>query len=186
MEGFLTGVAGISQDTPWPQKHIPLTVLVIDDEALIRWALVETLAEAGHAVVEAPDGAGGLRAVMTGARDFDLIFLDFRLPDSHDFTLLEAIRRRSPRSVVVLMTASATPEMVSEAHRLGVYRLLHKPFDIPEVHHILGAVAGSQRPRGDSRGSTCDQRVPVSVSMDSPRHGNAAGTVDLRHLSAVP
>jgi len=169
-----------------PNAHRPLTVLVIDDEALIRWALVETLAEAGHAVVEAPDGAGGLRAVMTAKQAFDLIFLDFRLPDSNDFTLLTALRRWAPGSAVVLMTASATPEMVDEAYRLGVYRLLHKPFDILAVHNILSALAASRKPRDDYHGSTRDQRVPVSVSMDRNRYGNAPGTVDLRHLRAVP
>jgi len=162
------------------------SVLVIDDEALIRWALVETLAEAGHAVVEATDGAGGLRAVMTASQAFDLIFLDFRLPDSSDFALLTAIRSSAPRSAVVLMTASATPEMVDESYRLGVYRLLHKPFDILEVNNILSAVAAARRARGDDDGSVRNQRVPVSVSMDLNRYGNAAGAVDLCHLPAVP
>ena len=159
---------------------MPLTVLVIDDEALIRWALVETLAEAGHAVVEAPDGAGGLRAVMTATQAFDFIFLDFR-PDSNDFALLTAIRSWAPLSAVVLMTASATP-MIDEAYRLGVYRLLHKPFDILEVNDILSPVAASRKPRGDDDGSSCNQRVPVSVSMDRKRYGDAHRTVDLRHL----
>ena len=127
----------------------PLTVLVIEDEALIRWALVETLAEAGHAVIEAPDGAGGLRAVMTATQAFDLIFLDFRLPDSNDFTLLTSIRSSAPRSAVVLMTAFATPEMADDVYRLGVYRLLHKPFDILDVHPILSAVAASRKPGAD-------------------------------------
>lgn len=167
-------------------KPMPLTVLVIDDEALIRWALVETVAEAGHAVVEAPDGAGGRRAVTTATQAFDLIFLDFRLPDSSDFTLLTAIRSWAPRSAVVLMTASATPEMAAEAYRLGVYRLLHKPFDILEVNNILSAVAASRQSRGDDDGSTRNQRVPVPVSMDRNRHGDAHRTVDLCHLRALP
>ncbi|HEX4915011.1 MAG TPA: response regulator [Vicinamibacterales bacterium] len=165
---------------------MPKTVLVIDDEALIRWALADTLAEAGHAVVEAPDGAGGLRAVMTVSQAFELIFLDFRLPDSSDFALLTAIRSWAPRSAVVLMTASATPEMVDEAYRLGVYRVLHKPFDILEANNILSAVAAARRAKGDDDGSTRNQRVPISVSMDRNQYGDAHRTVDLRHLLALP
>lgn len=74
-----------------PKEFTPLAVLVIDDEPLIRWALSDALCEAGHAVVDAPDGAEGLRAVMTAPHAFDVVFLDFRLPDSNDFTLLTAI-----------------------------------------------------------------------------------------------
>ena len=102
------------------KESASLAVLVIDDEPLIRWTLSEALFEARHAVVDAPDGAGGLRAVMTVPQAFDVVFLDFRLPDSNDFTLLTAIRTWAPRSAVVLMTASGTPEMVAEAYRLGV------------------------------------------------------------------
>jgi DNA-binding NtrC family response regulator len=112
-------------------------VLVIDDEPLIRWTLSETLCYAGHAVVEAPDGASGLRAVMTTEPPFDVIFLDLRLPDSNDLTLLTAIRTWAPRSAVVLMTASGEPEVVANAYRFGVYRVLDKPFDIAEVQSLV-------------------------------------------------
>jgi DNA-binding NtrC family response regulator len=124
------------------KEFTSLAALVIDDEPLIRWALSEALAEAGHAVLSAPDGAGGLLAVMTAPQAFDFVFLDFRLPDSDDFTLLTAIRTWAPQSAVVLMTASGTPEMVAEAYRLGVYRVLKKPFDLAEVHNVVAAGVG--------------------------------------------
>jgi DNA-binding NtrC family response regulator len=162
-------------------------VLVIDDEPLVRWAVSEALSDAGHAVVEASDGGAALEAVATAARPFDVIFLDFRLPDSNEFTLLSSIRTLAPRSVVVLMTASGTPEIVTEAYRLGVDRVLSKPFDIADVQTIVLQRLQSQgNVRGDFHGSTCHQRVPVSVSMDLNRYGNAAGTVDLRDLPALP
>src|SRR5678815_802075 len=123
-----------------PTESASLTVLVIDDEPLIRWALSEALAQAGHTVVEAPDGTGGLRAVMTAPCPFD-VFLDFRLPDSNDFRLLHAIRTWAPRSAVVLMTASGTPELVVDAYRLGAYKVLDKPFDIAAVQNVVSAAA---------------------------------------------
>jgi DNA-binding NtrC family response regulator len=169
-----------------PTDCIPSAVLVIEDEPLIRWALSEALSEAGHAVVGVPDGAGGLRAVMTAPQAFDVVFLDFRLPDSNDFTLLTAIRTWAPRSAVVLMTASGTPEMVAEAYRLGVYRVLNKPFDLAEVHNMVAAVSAASRTLGgDFHGSTRSQCVPVSVSMDLDRLRNDAGAVDLRGLPAL-
>ena len=167
------------------KEFTSLAVLVIDDEPLIRWALSAALSEAGHAVVDAPDGSGGLRAVMTAPQAFDVVFLDFRLPDSNDFTLLTAIQRWAPRSVVVLMTASGTPEVVAEAYRLGVSRVLNKPFDMAEVHNMVSAASAASRdPREDLHGSTRHQRVPVSLSMGFDRFGIAARTLDIRNLPA--
>ena len=167
------------------KEFTSLAVLVIDDEPLIRWAVSETLSEVGHKVVEAPDGASGLWAVTTAPQAFDLVFLDFRLPDSNDFTLLTAIQRWAPRSVVVLMTASGTPEVVAEAYRLGVSRVLNKPFDMAEVHNMVSAASAASRdPREDLHGSTRHQRVPVSLSMGFDRLGIAARTVDIRNLPA--
>ena len=136
----------------------PLTVLLVDDEPLIRWAVSEALSEAGHVVVAAGDGAGALKAVTTAQQAFDVILLDFRLPDSHDFTLLTAIRTRAPQSAVVLMTASGTPEMLADANRLGVFRVVNKPFDLVELHNMVAAVSAASRTlRGDFHNSTCCQ-----------------------------
>jgi DNA-binding NtrC family response regulator len=168
------------------KEFTSLAVLVIDDEPLIRCALSEALSEAGHAVVDAPDGAAGLRAVMTAPQAFDVVFLDLRLPDSNHFTLLTAIRTWASRSAVMLMTASGTPEMVAEAYRLGVFRVLNKPFDLVEVHDVVAAVSAASRTLGGNfHGSTRHQRVPVSVSMDLNRLRNEAGTVDLRGLPSL-
>jgi DNA-binding NtrC family response regulator len=121
----------------------PLTVLLVDDEPLIRWAVSQSLSEAGYEVAEAGDAAGALRAVTTAQLAFDVILLDFRLPDSDDFKLLTAIRTRAPQSAVVLMTASGTPEMVAEADRLGVFRVVNKPFDLVEVHNMVAAASAA-------------------------------------------
>ncbi len=170
-----------------PKEFTPRAVLVIDDEPLIRWAVSEGLSQAGHEVVTASDGDGGLRAVATAQRPFDVIFLDFWLPDSNDLLLLTAIRTWAPRSAVVLMTASHTPDVVTEAYRLGVYRVLNKPFDIADVQNIVVAASTvSRNMRGDFHGSTRRHRVSVSVSMDPTWDGNATGTVDIRDLSAFP
>jgi DNA-binding NtrC family response regulator len=125
------------------EKLKPLAVLVIDDEPLIRWAVSEALCEAGHAVVEASDGDGGIEVVSTAPRPFDVVFLDFRFQDPRDFTLLTTIRTWAPWSAVVLMTVHGTAEMIAEASRLGVYRVLSKPFDLVEVHNVVASVSAA-------------------------------------------
>lgn len=119
------------------EKFRPLRVLVVEDESLIRWSIVETLSQAGLAVSEAADGAGAIKALSGDSESVDAILLDYRLPDSNDLTLLAALRRLSPQSAVVLMTAFSTPAVVAGARELGVYRLLHKPFELHELEPLV-------------------------------------------------
>jgi len=116
-----------------------LRVLVVDDEPLIRWSINETLAAAGHQVTEAADAASALQAV-TDARDFDLVLLDFRLPDSNDLGLLATIRRLAPAAAVVMMTAFGSPEMPSGAIELGASQVLNKPFNMQELERVVHAL----------------------------------------------
>jgi len=107
-----------------------LRVLVVDDESLIRWAVVETLTQAGHEVLEAGDGGSALLALRDAKEHVDVVLLDLRLPDCADLTVLSRIRSQSPDSAVVVMSAHATPEIAAEARALGVYDVLAKPFDV--------------------------------------------------------
>jgi DNA-binding NtrC family response regulator len=120
-----------------------LRMLVVDDEALIRWAVVETLMQAGHRVVEACDGRSALRALKNAEPHVDVVLLDLRLPDCADLTLLSEIRHQSPDSAVVMMTAHATPELIDEARALGVYDVLAKPFDVNGCERILRQAHGA-------------------------------------------
>jgi DNA-binding NtrC family response regulator len=122
-----------------------LRVLVVEDESLIRWSIAETLAHAGHLVIEAEDGATAVRA-LTGATDpVDAVVLDYRLPDSNDLALLAALRRLSPGSAVILMTAFGTPEVAQGALDLGAYRVVHKPFDMQDLEPLLLEACGASR-----------------------------------------
>ena len=113
-----------------------LRVLVVEDELLIRWSIAETLTEAGHEVVQAADAASAVRELSHG-NDPDVVLLDLRLPDSSDLSLLSNVRRLSPRSAVVLMTAFGTPEVTAEALHLGASEVMSKPFDIHLVEPTL-------------------------------------------------
>ena len=89
-----------------------------------------------HDVVEAGDGASAVQAVRTAAdvdEAIDAVVLDYRLPDSNDLTLLATIRRLSPESAVILITAFGTPEVTKGALELGVDDVLHKPFDLHDL-----------------------------------------------------
>ena len=120
-----------------------LRVLVVDDELLIRWSIVETLAAAGHIVTEAENGAGAVQAVTANA--VDAVVLDYRLPDSNDLTLLATIRRLAPGSAVILMTALGTPEVTQGALDLGAFQVIHKPFEMQDLEPLLLKACHSDR-----------------------------------------
>lgn len=119
------------------QNSPPLRVLVVDDEALIRWSLVETLTDTGHEALEATDGRSAVRALSEAAIPFDVVLLDFRLPDSNDLALLSQVRRLFPRTQVILMTAYGTPEVVKGAMDLGAFRVVGKPLEMTEVPALV-------------------------------------------------
>src|SRR5262245_56890638 len=89
-----------SQSHPWEfprvgRKVPPMRVLVVEDEALLRWSITETLLQKGHEVVEAADGAGAIQRLQANEH-VDVILLDYRLPDSNDLVLLANVRRLLP------------------------------------------------------------------------------------------
>jgi DNA-binding NtrC family response regulator len=114
-----------------------LRVLVVEDELLMRWSITETLVQGGHTVIEAVNGAMAIAALKNDAGRIDAVLLDYRLPDSNDLTLLATIRRLSPASAIVMMTAFGTPEMTRQALDLGVYQVLHKPFEMHDLEPLL-------------------------------------------------
>lgn len=115
----------------------PLRVLIVDDELLIRWALTERLSERGHWVAQADSGAAALRVLHDAHDPMDVVLLDLRLPDSDGLGLLEAIRRESPTSAVVMMTAHGLLDTATAAYDLGAYAVMAKPFDLDQVEPVL-------------------------------------------------
>jgi DNA-binding NtrC family response regulator len=129
-------IVGTRDSTHLPTKSAG-RVLVVDDEPLIRWSLVETLEERGYEVVEADDGRGALLAVGDGSLAFAAVLLDFRLPDSSDLTLLARLRALAPATPIILMTAFGTPEMTERALELGAFRVISKPFAVSEMAALV-------------------------------------------------
>ncbi len=115
----------------------PLRVLVVEDEALIRWSIVETLAQEGHTVLEAADATSTVEVLAETDTPIDVVLLDFRLPDSNDLQLLKTVRRLHPESAVVMMTAFGAPDITAGAVELGAYRVVDKPFDMQALEPLL-------------------------------------------------
>lgn len=125
------------RNIPLMQEKSAPSVLVVDDEALIRWSLAEMLAERGYAVTEAGDARTALSAIESATEPFDVVLLDYRLPDSADLRLLEKVRRLAPTSRVIMITAHNSPELAQGAAALGAYRVINKPFEVESLAALV-------------------------------------------------
>jgi DNA-binding NtrC family response regulator len=123
--------------SPMAENSPHLQVLIVDDEPLIRWSLAETLTDSGHTVIEAGDGEAAIHLLTTGGCPFDVVLLDYRLPDSNDLNLLATIRRMAPQSAVIMMTAFGTSDVAAGALQLGAYRIVSKPFEVHEIAELV-------------------------------------------------
>ncbi len=112
----------------------------MDDEALIRWSLTQTLEDRGFEVQQASSASDALKCVMSDD-SFDVVLLDFRLPDSDDLSLLARMRQILPGAAVILMTAYSTPEVAQGALDLGAVRVLSKPFEMNEMASLVVQVS---------------------------------------------
>jgi len=101
-------------------------ILIIEDEKLIRWSLRQRFQEEGYVVDEAQNGSDGLAKLQRAL--FDLVMLDYRLPDMTGLDVLRRIREDDEDIVVLIMTAYSNIEDAVEAMRLGAYDYVSKPF----------------------------------------------------------
>ena len=119
------------------------TILVVDDEPLIRWAVREGLESAGYAVLEAGTAREALALLSSGAAPVAVALLDVRLPDSDDLGLLRRVRREAPGCRVIIMTAHGTPELLAEAMSAGAFGTIFKPFDMARIVGLVRAAGGA-------------------------------------------
>ena len=101
-------------------------ILIIEDEKLIRWSLRQQFQEEGFVVDEAEAGGEGLSKLEQAM--FDLVMLDYKLPDMTGLDVLRSIREQDEDIVVLIMTAYSNVEDAVEAMRLGAYDYVSKPF----------------------------------------------------------
>jgi DNA-binding NtrC family response regulator len=144
------------------------TILVVDDEMLIRRAISRRLTAGGYQAIEAEDGRTALERAAMGV---DLAILDFKLPDLDGITILKRIREIDADVLVIVLTAYANVETAVEAMKLGAYHFMNKPFDLEVLATLVEQALETTRLRREVRQLRTTQAEPYSLDRmvgDSP------------------
>jgi two-component system, NtrC family, response regulator AtoC len=160
------------------------TILVVDDEQLIRWSLTERLRADGYEVIEAPTGRDALERVADGV---DLVLLDYKLPDIDGVSVLRKIKEHDPDILVVLLTAYATIETAVEAMKIGAYHFANKPFNLDDISLTVAKALETTQLRREVRMLRASQAQPYALDRIVGESPAMSGLREmLRKVAASP
>ena len=110
------------------------TVLIVDDEYLIRWALKEGLKETFHVLTAAsvPEAMA-----LLGAETVHAVVTDLRMPGGSGMKLVEALRAAGPDVKIFVISAYGSDEVIDRLFQLEVDGYVRKPFEIELVRDML-------------------------------------------------
>ncbi|HTL66407.1 MAG TPA: sigma-54 dependent transcriptional regulator [Lacunisphaera sp.] len=121
-----------------PVPHI----LVVDDDAEVRYSLNRVLSSRHYKVVEAANGEEGVAAVKR--QPPDVVLLDNRMTGMTGLETLQHIRAANPKQLVILMTAYGTAQTAIEAMKYGAFDYVVKPFDPAKVIALVESALSTQ------------------------------------------
>jgi len=112
-------------------------VLVVDDDGMIRALFRETLEKEGHTVIGASTGAEGIKCVKES--DFDLVFLDLKMPGMDGVELFKQIKIAKPELPVTIVSGYPGSEMMERAIKHGPLGIMNKPFKIADIIMLVNS-----------------------------------------------
>jgi DNA-binding NtrC family response regulator len=129
----------------------PASILVVDDEEVVRDVLGHLLRKRGgydvHLASDAPEARSSLKQ-----HDVDLVLLDLMLPGTSGLEVLQEIKTTEPELEVIMMTAHGSVETAVEAMRAGAFHYLTKPFQNDEVVLLIETALTQRRLRRENAG----------------------------------
>jgi DNA-binding NtrC family response regulator len=135
------------------------SILVVDDEEVMRDVLGTVLAAEGYQVELAKKGEEGLDKF--GQRPYDLVLLDVSMPGMGGLRTLEEVLKLDAETVVIIITAFATFDTAIAAMQRGAFTCISKPFDNKEILKLVAA--GIRRRRKDEERRTLRQTLKRST-----------------------
>ena len=141
------------------------TILVVDDEEVVRRSHLRVLRSEQCHVEVADDGEQALRAMEV--QPYDVVLLDLRMPGIDGMTVLKTMKRRWPESEVVVITGYPSIDTAKEAIRLGACDYLAKPLAPCEV---IGAANGAMERKHWALRRESDGAIEAGTSRHSAQH----------------
>jgi len=123
------------------------SILVVDDELLIRDLLYDFFTGQGWDISVAEDGEKALEIMR--ARDFDLVLTDIKMPEMDGLDLTTHVKQSHPDLPVVLMTGFPSVDTAVEALRKKVDDYVIKPFNINQLYKLVEARVKDRKDQGD-------------------------------------
>jgi DNA-binding NtrC family response regulator len=124
------------------------TILIIDDDAEIRYSLDRVLTPDGHTILTADSGEEGVE--VAEKQKPNLIFLDNRMGGISGIETLQHLRTAAPSSLVILMTAYGTTQTAIQAMKHGAFDYVLKPFDLAKLKEMVAKALKASIDTGDS------------------------------------
>jgi len=106
-------------------------ILVVDDEEQIRALFEETLGELGHKVVAVGDGSEALE--LAKQRDFDLMFVDLKMPGMDGAEFIRQLKLVKPKAIVTIITGYPGSDIMRRALAQGPFGFMSKPFSDSDI-----------------------------------------------------
>ena len=146
-------------------------ILVVDDEKLINWSLVEMLEDAGYLVESAACGAEARKKFSSFGPD--MILLDIALPDANGMELLQEFKDQDEHVMVIMITANADLDSTVKSLKLVADEYIGKPFNLDVIEHRVRQILDKRRLKKQTttakrilrRSSDFDQLVGSSAKM---------------------
>lgn len=138
-------------------------ILLIDDNAQVRYVLRLMLSTLGHEVVEAEDGEHGLAAFQQ--RPTQLVFCDLFMPNKEGLETIRELRQFAPGVKIVAMSGGSgnfgKPDFLRMAQSLGADTTISKPFDVQVLRDMVARLLNDP---GNKGGSTAPQAACAESS----------------------
>jgi len=112
-----------------------LSVLIVDDNSELCETLADILEMAGFDVKSAEGGEEGIKKVKE--RFFDVVLMDIKLSGMNGVDAFKAIKKISPKTRAIMMTAYAVDELIEEALNECAFAVLNKPFDMDKLLELI-------------------------------------------------
>lgn len=122
-------------------------ILVVDNDSDMCQLISETLTDEGHSVDVAYDGEAGLDGIRTTA--YDLVILDYKLPDIGGIKVLEDARGIRTALRAVMISAYGNAAVKSRAKELSAYAFIDKPFEMAALAGVVKEALACQAPCGE-------------------------------------